>query len=391
MYFYQKVLNMKFLKKNLLSTGAGIVLFLLYFAPAGHAQMVIGGSTPSASAVLDLQSTAKGLLVPRMTQAQRTAISSPANSLLIYQTDQDTGFYFYKSNAWNRVAGFRNDANSPIAIGYTAGSSPQADGAIAIGEEAGKTSQQQNAISVGYFTGNSNQGQGATAIGYQAGATNQGQSAISVGFMAGNADQGSTSIAIGQFAGTTNQHANSIILNASGAPLESDNTSAFYVKPVRGVATASPALIYNTTTGEITYNTSDRRLKNNIQPMAQGLERILQLRPVTFDHKNALSDTHYAATNRMGFIAQEVQEVFPDLVLRIPGPDSLLTIATHDMIPAMVKAIQELSAKVDDLERRNAALQAQADAVKSLQGEMAALKALLESKKGATSAESKER
>ena len=209
--------------------------------------------------------------------------------------------------------------------------------------------------------------------------------------MAGNADQGSTSIAIGQFAGTTNQHANSIILNASGAPLESDNTSAFYVKPVRGVATASPALIYNTTTGEITYNTSDRRLKNNIQPMAQGLERILQLRPVTFDHKNALSDTHYAATNRMGFIAQEVQEVFPDLVLRIPGPDSLLTIATHDMIPAMVKAIQELSAKVDDLERRNAALQAQADAVKSLQGEMAALKALLESKKGATSTESKER
>ena len=366
---------MKFLKKNLLSTGAGAILFLFCLAPALHAQMVIGGSTPSTSAVLDLQSTAKGLLVPRMTQAQRTTISSPANSLLVYQTDQDTGFYFYKSNAWNRVAGFRNDANSPIAIGYTAGSSPQADGAIAIGEEAGKTSQQQNAISVGYLSGKNNQGTNSVAIGY----------------LAGNESQGNGSVAIGQLAGTTSQHANSIILNASNAALESASANAFYVKPVRGVATASPALIYDATTGEITYNTSDRRLKNNIQPMARGLERILQLRPVTFDHKNALSDTHYAATNRMGFIAQEVQEVFPDLVLRIPGPDSLLTIATHDMIPAMVKAIQELSAKVDDLERRNAALQAQADAVKSLQGEMAALKALLETKKGATSAESKER
>ena len=142
-------------------------------------------------------------------------------------------------------------------------------------------------------------------------------------------------------------------------------------------------------TGETSFFTS-RRASLDGQKEQLG-ERILQLRPVTFDHKNALSDTHYAATNRMGFIAQEVQEVFPDLVLRIPGPDSLLTLATHDMIPAMVKAIQELSAKVDDLERRNAALQAQADAVKSLQGEMAALKALLESKKGATSTESKER
>jgi hypothetical protein len=383
---------MKLLKKNLLSTVACTISFLFCFAPtSSSAQMVIGGSTPSATAILDLQSTAKGMLVPRMTQTQRGAISSPANSLLVYQTDQDTGLYLYKGSSWSRLAAFRSEPNSPIAIGYSAGSSPQEQSAIAIGEEAGKTSQQQNAIAIGYYTGNANQAQAATAIGYQAGATDQGQSAIGIGFMAGNSNQGSTAIAIGQFAGTTNQHANSIILNASGTPLESDNNSAFYVKPVRNVGTSSPALIYNTTTGEISYNSSDRRLKNNIQPMSRGLERILQLRPVTFDHKNALSDTQYASLNRMGFIAQEVQEVFPDLVIPIPGPDALLTIATHDMIPAMVKAIQELSGKVDALERQNAALQAQADALKVLQGEMAALKALVEAKKEPAAKEAKER
>ena len=383
---------MTFLEKTLFATGICAISLLFCFAPtSSSAQMVIGGSTPSATAVLDLQSTAKGMLVPRMTQAQRGAISSPANSLLVYQTDQDTGLYLYKGSAWSRLVAFRNDANSPIAIGYSAGSSPQEQGAVAIGEEAGKTSQQQNAVAIGYYSGNGNQAQGATAIGYQAGAADQGQSAVAIGFLAGNSSQGTNAIAIGQFAGYSNQNDNSIILNATGAPLESGSSSAFYVKPVRGVATSSPALIYNTTTGEITYNTSDRRLKNNIQPMDRGLERILQLRPVTFDHKNALSDTHYASLNRMGFVAQEVQEVFPDLVIHIPGPDSLLTIATHDMIPAMVKAIQELSGKVDALERQNAALQAQADALKALQGEMAALKALVEAKKEPAGKEAKER
>ena len=382
---------MKFLKKNLLAPGVCAISFLFCAAPTSSAQMVIGGSTPSATAVLDLQSTAKGLLVPRMTQAQRSTISSPANSLLVYQTDQDTGLYLYKGSSWSRLAAFRSEANSPIAIGYSAGSSPQEQAAVAIGEEAGKTSQQQNAIAIGYYTGNSNQGQGATAIGYQAGATDQGQSSVAIGFLAGNSSQGANAIAIGPFAGTTNQQANSIILNASGAPLEAGTSSAFYVRPVRNVGTSSPALIYNTTTGEISYNSSDRRLKNNIQPMSRGLERVLQLRPVTFDHKNALSDAQYASLNRMGFIAQEVQEVFPDLVIPIPGPDALLTIATHDMIPAMVKAIQELSGKVDALERQNAALQAQADALKVLQGEMAALKALVEAKKEPTGKEAKER
>jgi len=49
---------------------------------------------PNPSAMLDVQSTDKGMLVPRVTQAQRNAIPNPATSLLIYQSDGQTGFYY---------------------------------------------------------------------------------------------------------------------------------------------------------------------------------------------------------------------------------------------------------------------------------------------------------
>lgn len=65
----------------------------------------IGTTTPDASAVLDMVSTSKGILVPRMTAAQRTAIVSPANGLLVYQTDGTKGFYYYNATAWTTVTG----------------------------------------------------------------------------------------------------------------------------------------------------------------------------------------------------------------------------------------------------------------------------------------------
>ncbi|MSQ46372.1 MAG: hypothetical protein EXR24_05270, partial [Ignavibacteria bacterium] len=65
-----------------------------------QAQVGIGTSSPAATSVLDLTSTTKGMLVPRMTETQKSAISSPATGLLIYQTDGTTGFYYYTGSAW---------------------------------------------------------------------------------------------------------------------------------------------------------------------------------------------------------------------------------------------------------------------------------------------------
>jgi len=63
----------------------------------------IGTITPNASSLLDITSTTKGVLVPRMTQTQRNAIVTPATGLLIYQTNNTTGFYYYSGTAWAAV------------------------------------------------------------------------------------------------------------------------------------------------------------------------------------------------------------------------------------------------------------------------------------------------
>ena len=69
----------------------GILLFgalCLFFTGAMAQNNVgIGTTTPNASAALDVQSTTQGMLVPRMTAAQRGLIGTPATGLLVYQTD----------------------------------------------------------------------------------------------------------------------------------------------------------------------------------------------------------------------------------------------------------------------------------------------------------------
>ena len=71
------------------------------------AQTGIGTTTPDVSAKLDISSTSKGLLVPRMTATERGAIATPAKGLLIYQTDGEAGFYVNtgtsSSIVWTRI------------------------------------------------------------------------------------------------------------------------------------------------------------------------------------------------------------------------------------------------------------------------------------------------
>ncbi|HSC38998.1 MAG TPA: hypothetical protein VLD19_14045 [Chitinophagaceae bacterium] len=71
-----------------------VAVFLLPAFTVLTAQVGIGTSTPNTSAALDISSSSKGLLVPHMTQAQRTGIPAPATGLLVYQTDGVPGFYY---------------------------------------------------------------------------------------------------------------------------------------------------------------------------------------------------------------------------------------------------------------------------------------------------------
>jgi hypothetical protein len=62
-------------------------------------------TTGHASSVLDVKSISKGLLIPRVTIAQRTGISSPAAGLMVFQTEAPVGFFYYNGSSWIAVDG----------------------------------------------------------------------------------------------------------------------------------------------------------------------------------------------------------------------------------------------------------------------------------------------
>lgn len=103
-----------------------LLLLLLSLGHCSFAQNVgisTDGSTPDNSAILDVKSTSKGMLIPRMSQAERLGISNPAKGLLIFQTDEVEGFYYNKGTAaspdWQQLGatGPAGEAGSPGAIG----------------------------------------------------------------------------------------------------------------------------------------------------------------------------------------------------------------------------------------------------------------------------------
>ncbi len=61
------------------------------------------GALPHSSAQLDVSSTTKGILIPRMTGTQRTAITSPATGLMVFDTDTNS-FWFYNGTSWTTLA-----------------------------------------------------------------------------------------------------------------------------------------------------------------------------------------------------------------------------------------------------------------------------------------------
>ncbi len=74
----------------------------------GSGTVAVGTSTPNESAVMDISSSNKGMLIPRMTRANRDAIANPATGLLLYQTNETPGFYYNAGTAftpnWVNVA-----------------------------------------------------------------------------------------------------------------------------------------------------------------------------------------------------------------------------------------------------------------------------------------------
>ena len=99
-----------------------IVAFLVIAST--FAQVGIGTSTPHTSAALDIDSTTKGLLIPRMTNDQRTRISNPVAGLQVFVTNFDGGtFMFYDGTKWGTLSFTKTIPDAPTIGLATAGDS----------------------------------------------------------------------------------------------------------------------------------------------------------------------------------------------------------------------------------------------------------------------------
>jgi hypothetical protein len=168
------------------------------FTTASLAQVKVSttASTPDPSAILEAESSSQGFLPPRLTTAQRDAISSPAEGLRIYNLDTKCENYFNGAN-WLELCGICNPPAPamPGAINGTAAACPAASGqTYSIGSVANATSYTWN-VPAGWSV---TAGQGSTSVTVTTGNTGQnGLITVTAGNTCGTSSAQTLSVTVG--------------------------------------------------------------------------------------------------------------------------------------------------------------------------------------------------
>jgi hypothetical protein len=130
------------------------------------------------------------------------------------------------------------------------------------------------------------------------------------------------------------------------------NSATGYVAYFANSGSATGLYISNTAAWQ---STSDERLKTDIQDL-DAVSRLMQIKPKSYLWKSQATSDEPTKRN-LGFIAQEVQEVFPELVGE--SPDGMLSVEYTGLIAPLVNTIQFLKAEIDALKAEVTALKAQ--------------------------------
>jgi hypothetical protein len=207
----------------------------------------------------------------------------------------------------------------------------------------------------GERAGNANtSGYGNSFFGTQAGLLNQtGEYNTYIGHVAGYQIMGSNNTIIGVAQGTAGLSGTIII--AAGTT-ERIRVNSVGVMSVVGSATF---------TGDVTANTSDKRLKDNIRVIDNPLEKLSKINGVYFNWNDTAKDLIHKSDDieEVGFLAQEVQSVLPHIVKPAPfdidvltgeskSGENYLTIQYEKIVPLLVEAIKELKKQVDELKNK---------------------------------------
>lgn len=190
-----------------------------------------------------------------------------------------------------------------------------------------------------------------------------GKTAIFAEGTQGNVSIGSSSVPKGKL---------HIFMEKRGLFLENKNTNynwEFYVNE-----DDNTLQLFNQTSGAIpagifalngVYTPSDSRLKTDIKSLQNGvLNKIMQLNPVTYRYKVENAN----AARSMGFLAQDVDNMFPELVAHMKNRDTgeqLLSLNYAGFGVLAIKAIQEQQTQVEALKKENAALKNRVDSLES--------------------------
>jgi hypothetical protein len=334
-------------------------------------------SNPDSSAIPDVKSTTKGLLVPRMPAAQRDAIVCPATGLLIFCTDNNQ-YFFNKgtpavpgwviiSSQWTSNGSGINCSGSYVGIGTSIPNYSldvqntyafiNVKGTIGwAGIVLDKVAPMDN----GYVIHRQNGADLRTEGTYGSNNFNihiwvNGNDAFTLNLTNNNA----------RFSGKLGIKTDpSYDLHI----ISSDYTAGYITTPYQGctafevVATATTAgtwglYSYATTAGYAgyfsgnvycsgTYLPSDERLKANILPLQNGLEKIMKLDVKTYDFKtDEFPELNLPTHRQNGFIAQNLESVFPELVKLNPAkkeqPAEFKAVNYIGLVPVLTEAIQE--------------------------------------------------
>jgi hypothetical protein len=257
-------------------------------------------------------------------------------------------------------------ANLNTAIGYEAlqggtpasansGNQNTASGAYAL---LNNTVGFNNTASGAGALQNNTIGENNTAVGVAALLDNiTGSNNIAVGIQAGKLVTGGSNIDIGN-PGTSSD--NGVVRIGTG------NQISFFVAGVRGVTTgdsdAIPVVIDSN--GQLGTVSSSRRFKEDIEDMGQASHDLMRLRPVTFRYKKPFADG--SKPIQFGLIAEEVDEVYPDLVAH--SADGQIETVKYQVLDSML---------LNELQNEHRQIEHQAETIRLLAARLAALEQLL--------------
>ena len=267
------------------------------------------------------------------------------------------------------VLGSNTDGTDNTAVGYYAmryaydGSGTLFNN-VAVGSNALETTVgANNNTAVGFNAmANSSTGDDNTAIGTGALIGSSGGNNIAVGFEAGGQlTSGSGNIIIGH-AGTSSD--NDIIRIGT-------SQSATFIAGISGTSVPGGAAVVVNSNGQLGVATSSLRYKEDIENMGNASEGLLRLRPVTFHYKTP--DPDGSKPLEYGLIAEEVAEVYPELVVK--GKDGQIQSVQYQTLPALL--LNELQKQYRHAEQQDRVAKEQSETIQKLEARLAALEAQL--------------